>query len=146
MKVNEDRKPIFAQSCRLAQPGDPTAPREVHLPLLPHGPSGVHRRLPRRTRLRQATGPEENRSAPLESLHLTRTLKTGRSSGYHQLSRMDHHHFTPTQEICQERYLPISRLYLSLTSAGILPRSVKIAVARAWGHSQVLALRSAGTF
>jgi len=70
MKENEDRKPIFAQSCRLAQPGNPTAPREVHLPLLPHGPSGVHRRLPRRTRLRQATGPEENRPVPFESLLL----------------------------------------------------------------------------
>src|SRR5437016_3465704 len=128
MKENEDRKPIFAQSCRLAQPGNPTAPREVHLPLLPHGPSGVHRRLPRRTRLRQATGPEENRSVPLKFL------------------LVEHCYFTPKEEICQEKYLPISRLYFSLTSAGILPRSVRMAVARARGHLQVLVLRSGGIF
>jgi len=35
------------------------------LPLLPHGPSGVHRHLPRRTQLRRPTGLEENRSIPL---------------------------------------------------------------------------------
>src|SRR5437868_3588867 len=58
-------KPIFARSCRSAQSGCPTAPREVHLPLLPHGPSGVHRHLPRRTRLRRSAGPEENRSVPI---------------------------------------------------------------------------------
>src|SRR2546421_11772702 len=101
MKENEDRKPIFAQSCRLAQPGDPTAPREVHLPLLPHGPSGVHRRLPRRTRLRQAPGPGENRPVPFQS-------------------RLEHLHFTPTEEICQETYLPTSRLAFSLASPGIM--------------------------
>src|SRR2546423_15596728 len=127
MKENEDRKPIFAQSCRLAQPGNPTAPRKVHLPLLPHGPSGVHRRLPRRTRLRQATGPEENRPVPFESL-------------------LEHLHFTPTEEICQERYLPTRRLYFSLASAGILLRSVRMAAAMAGGQSQGFELRSAGTF
>src|SRR6266487_3123626 len=68
LKVDEHRKPIFARSCRSAQPGYPTAPREVHLPLLPHGPSGVHRHLPRRTRLRRSAGPEENRSVPLTFL------------------------------------------------------------------------------
>src|SRR2546430_723024 len=60
-----NRRPIFTRSCRLAQSGTPATPREVHLPLLPHGPSGVHRHLPRRTQLRQSTGPEENRSVPL---------------------------------------------------------------------------------
>src|SRR5579859_2136437 len=59
---------------------------------------------------------------------------------------VEHCHFTAKEEICQEKYLPISRLYLSLTAAGILLRSVKIAVARALGHSQVLALRLAGIF
>src|SRR6266516_1258383 len=68
LKVDEHRKPIFARSCRSAQPGYPTAPREVHLPLLPHGPSGVHIHLPRRTRLRRSAGPEENRSVPLTFL------------------------------------------------------------------------------
>ncbi len=72
LKEDEHRKPIFARSCRPAQPGYPTAPREVHLPLLPHGPSGVHRHLPRRTRLRRSAGPEENRSVPL-GIHLCRT-------------------------------------------------------------------------
>src|SRR5438105_2527551 len=65
------------------------------------------------------------------SLSSYSTLKTGRSSGYNQLSRMDHLHFTPTEEICQERYLPTSRLYFSLASAGILLRSVRMAAARA---------------
>src|SRR5438874_1328684 len=67
LKEDEHRKPIFARSCRSAQSGCPTAPREVHLPLLPHGPSGVHRHLPRRTRLRRSAGPEENRSVPIIS-------------------------------------------------------------------------------
>src|SRR5258707_5441439 len=65
LKEDEHRKPIFARSCRSAQSGCPTAPREVHLPLLPHGPSGVHRHLPRRTRLRRSAGPEENRPVPI---------------------------------------------------------------------------------
>lgn len=62
------RKPIFARSCRSAQPGTPAAPREVHLPLLPHGPGGVHEHLPRRTRSRRPTGPEENRPILLEQI------------------------------------------------------------------------------
>src|SRR5215471_17784698 len=69
LKEDEHRKPIFARSCRSAQSGYPTAPREVHLPLLPHGPSGVRRHLPRRTRLRRSAGPEENRPVPLTSHH-----------------------------------------------------------------------------
>src|SRR5712692_6670865 len=64
LKEDAHRKPIFARSCRSAQSGCPTAPREVHLPLLPHGPSGVHRHLPRRTRLRRSAGLEENRPVP----------------------------------------------------------------------------------
>src|SRR5947209_15344050 len=104
-KRKAHRKPIFSRSCRSAQSGHPTAPREVHLPLLPHGPSGVHRHLSRRTQLCQSAGPEENRPVPRKS-PLERT------------------HYTPGEEICQERYLPISRLYFSFASAGILLRSV----------------------
>jgi hypothetical protein len=33
------------------RPGDPAAPREVHLPLLPSGPDGVRRHLPRGDRI-----------------------------------------------------------------------------------------------
>ena len=33
------------------RPGDPAAPREVHLPLLPPGPDGVRRHLPRGDRI-----------------------------------------------------------------------------------------------
>src|SRR5260370_22368645 len=46
----------------------------------------------------------------------------------------------------QARYLPISRLYFSFIPAGILLGSVRMAVARALGQPQVLALRSAGIF
>ena len=40
----------------------------------------------------------------------------------------------------------MSRLYFSFTSPGIFDRSVRIAAARAPGHSHVFALRSAGIF
>ncbi len=60
-----NKRPIFARSCRSAQSGCPAAPREVVLPLLPHGPGGVRRHLPRRTRLRRSAGPEENRPVHL---------------------------------------------------------------------------------
>src|SRR5579883_1776199 len=63
-----ERKPVFARSCRSAQSGNPTAPREVRLPLLPHEPGGVRRHLPRRTRLRRSAGPDENRPVPFDSL------------------------------------------------------------------------------
>src|SRR5258706_4817492 len=43
-------------------------------------------------------------------------------------------------------HLPRSRLYFSFTWSGILDGSVRIALARALGHSQVFALRSAGIF
>src|SRR5437588_1204652 len=62
----EQTKPTFTRPCRSAQSGTPAAPREVHLPLLPHGPSGVHEHLPRRTQLRRPAGPEENRPVRLE--------------------------------------------------------------------------------
>src|SRR5215469_4207192 len=88
-KRKEHRKPIFARSCRSAQSGCPTAPREVYLPLLPHRPGGVHKHLPRRTRLRRSAGPEENRPVPLDNLSLER------------------HHFTTPEEKCQARYLPM---------------------------------------
>src|SRR5216683_7653061 len=81
LKEDAHRKPIFARSCRSAQSGCPTAPREVHLPLLPHGPSGVHRHLPRRTRLRRSAGPEENRPVPLIS--------------------SERYYFTPSADGCQ---------------------------------------------
>src|SRR5438874_2416666 len=44
----------------------------------------------------------------------------------------------------QARYLPISKPYFSLTSAGISERSVIIAVASALPQSQATAERSAG--
>src|SRR6266540_4458930 len=45
-----DRFVPRASSAGLLRPGAPTAPREYRLPLLPPGPGGVHRSLPRRTR------------------------------------------------------------------------------------------------
>src|SRR6266566_4010797 len=65
---------------------------------------------------------------------------------FHRLSSQEQRYFTPVDFVCQDRYLPISRLYFSFASAGILLRSVIIAVESAPGHSQVLALRSAGIF
>lgn len=59
------KEPIFAQSCRSAQPGDPTAPREVYVLLLPHGPDRVSKHLPRRTQLRRPAGLEKNRPVPI---------------------------------------------------------------------------------
>jgi hypothetical protein len=118
-EVVKNRKPIFARSCRSAQPGTPAAPREVHLPLLPHGPSGVHEHLPRRTRLRRPAGPEENRSVSLQ----------------HFLSVRQTYH-TPASPNCQLQYLPSSRLYFSSTAGGIWARSVMIAVARALAQPQ----------
>src|SRR6266487_459625 len=70
--------------------------------------------------------------------------KTGLSHSHFFVA--EHPHFTPLAGNCQARYLPISRLYFSFTSVGILARSVRIAVASALGHSHVLALRSAGIF
>jgi len=40
----------------LLQPGAPAAPRRDRLPLLPSGPGGVHRLLPRRTQLSSPLG------------------------------------------------------------------------------------------
>src|SRR5437588_12698707 len=116
---NEDkrkahRKPIFARSCRSAQSGNPTTPREVHLPLLPHRPGGVHKHLPRRTRLRRSAGPEENRPVPLDQLSFLQYPKNGLNIK-DLLSQAEHHHFTTPGEKCQARYLPMSRLYFSFT-------------------------------
>lgn len=94
------RKPIFARSCRSAQSGSPTAPREVHLPLLPHGPSGVHRHLPRRTRLRRSAGPEENRPVPL-TFH--RCLLVVPRNG--SIQAAEHPHFTLVAGTCQAKFL-----------------------------------------
>ena len=93
------RKPIFARSCRSAQSGLPTAPREVHLPLLPHGPSGVHRRLSRRTRLRRSAGPEENRPVLL-TFH--RLLPAVTENGLIQVA--EHPHFTRVAGNCQAKF------------------------------------------
>src|SRR2546428_8566500 len=97
-------KPIFAQSCRSAQSGHPTAPREVHLPLLPHGPSGVHRHLPRRTRLRRSAGPEENRSVPL-TFH--RCLLVVPRNG--SIQAAEHPHFTLVAGTCPAKFLHARR-------------------------------------
>ena len=93
------RKPIFARSCRSAQPGSPTAPREAHLPLLPHGPSGVHRHLSRRTRLRRSAGPEENRPVPLTFYH--RFLALSRNGS---MQVAEHPHFTLVAANCQAKF------------------------------------------
>ena len=51
-----DRAPAIVSRClplltfRL-RPGDPTAPREAHLPLLPSGPDGFRKHLPRGDRI-----------------------------------------------------------------------------------------------
>src|SRR5438034_8377182 len=93
------RKPIFARSCRSAQSGSPTAPREVHLPLLPHGPSGVHRHLPRRTRLRRSAGPEENRPVLLTFHdHLLTVPRNG------SIQVAEHPHFTRMAGNCQAKF------------------------------------------
>src|SRR5438874_12979007 len=99
LKEDEHRKPIFARYCRSAQSGSPTAPREVHLPLLPHGPSGVHRHLPRRTRLRRSAGPEENRPVPLTFHH--RLLAVPRNGS---LQVAEHPHFTLVAGNCQAKF------------------------------------------
>ncbi len=70
--------------------------------------------------------------------------KTGLSRSEYAFAEQAY--FTPMAGKCQARYLPISRLYFSFSSAGILLRSVRMAVARELGQSQVLALRSAGIF
>src|SRR5215472_15787076 len=98
-KRKAHRKPIFARSCRSAQSGHPTAPREVHLPLLPHGPSGVHRHLPRRTRLRRSAGPEENRPVPLTFKH---SLLAVSSRGLTQVA--EHLHITLVANNCQAKF------------------------------------------